>query len=289
VNAGSIRNTGFELGATHRLERGDFQLNTSLTLTTTSNRVLELGNGGQPIFAGPFGVARTVENEPIGTFWVLKTDGIFQSDAEVLAHGAQPGAKPGDVRYVDLNGDRRISDADRYDAGNAVPDLTGGLFLNGRYRRFDFAMSLQGSAGGKIFNVARYWTDRMDDISNFRKGLEPWSPGNPSTTTPRAVIGPQGALNANPVSDRWIESGSFLRIQNVSLGYRLPGGVLRGLGGSAAEARIYVNLQNLHTFTGFSNWDPETLGPNNPLARGIDDGAIYPNPRTITFGLDLRL
>jgi TonB-dependent starch-binding outer membrane protein SusC len=289
VNAGSIRNTGFELGATHRLERGDFQLNTTLTLTTTSNRVLELGNGGQPIFAGPFGVARTVENEPIGTFWVLKTDGIFQSDAEVLAHGAQPGAKPGDVRYVDLNRDGRISDADRYDAGNAVPDLTGGLFLNGHYRRFDFAISLQGSTGGKIFNVARYWTDRMDDISNFRKGLQPWSPANPSTTTPRAVIGPQGAMNANPASDRWIESGSFLRIQNASLGYRVPGGVLQGLGLSAAEARIYVNLQNLHTFTGFSNWDPETLGFGNPLARGIDDGAIYPNPRTITFGLDIRL
>src|SRR5439155_788294 len=78
VNAGTIRNTGFELAATHRFERGDFQLNTSLTLMTTRNRVVALGNGGQPIFAGPFGVARTADGLPIGTFWVLKTDGIFQ-------------------------------------------------------------------------------------------------------------------------------------------------------------------------------------------------------------------
>jgi hypothetical protein len=290
VNAGSIRNTGFELGFTHRLERGDFRLSTSVALTTTRNRVVELGNGGQPIFAGPFGVARTEAGLPIGTFWVLKTDGIFQSDAEVLAHGAQLGAKPGDVRYVDLNGDGAISiDDDRYNAGNAVPDLTGGLFVSGSYRPFDFGVGLRGSAGGEIFNVVRYWTGRMDDISNFRKGIEPWTPANPGTTTPRAVIGPEGGMNANPLSDRWIESGSFLRVENVSLGYRLPGEVGRWLNLPAAELRVYVNVQNLHTFTGFSNWDPETLGFADPLARGIDDGAIYPNPRTITFGLDLRL
>ena len=288
VNAGTIRNTGFELAATHRFERGDFQLNTSLTLMTTRNRVVALGNGGQPIFAGPFGVARTADGLPIGTFWVLKTDGIFQSAAEVQA-SAQPDAKPGDVRYVDLNGDGRITDADRYDAGSAVPDVTGGLFLDGHYHRFDFTLNLRGSAGGKIFNVARYWTDRMDDISNFRAGLAPWSPTNPSTTTPRAVIGPEGAMNANPLSDRWIESGSFLRIQNISLGYRVPSDVVRWLGVSAVEPKIYVNVQNLYTFTGFSNWDPETLGFADPLARGIDDGLIYPNPRTISFGLDLRL
>ncbi len=288
VNAGTIRNTGFELAATHRLERGDFQLNTSLTLTTTRNRVIALGNGGQPIFAGPFGVARTADSLPVGTFWVLQTDGIFQSAAEVQA-SAQPDAKPGDVRYVDRNGDGRISDDDRYNAGSAVPDLTGGLFLDGRYRRFDFALNLRGSAGGKIFNVARYWTDRMDDISNFRAGLVPWSLTNPSTTTPRAVIGPQGASNANPLSDRWIESGSFLRIQTVSLGYRVPGDVAGWLHLAMVEPRLYVAVQNLYTFTGFSNWDPETLGFADPLARGVDDGAIYPNPRTITFGLDLRL
>src|SRR5438045_6506910 len=110
VNAGTIRNSGFELAATHRLEHGDFQLNTSLTLTTTRNRVVALGNGGQPIVAGPFGVARTADSFPVGTFWVLKTDGIFQSAAEVQAHGSQPDANPRDARSVDLNGGGRITD-----------------------------------------------------------------------------------------------------------------------------------------------------------------------------------
>ena len=288
VNAGTIRNTGFELAATHRLERGDFQLNTSLTLMTTRNRVVALGNGGQPIVAGPFDVARTAVGSPIGTFWVLQTDGIFQSAAEVQA-SAQPDAKPGDVRYVDRNGDGRITLDDRYAAGSAIPDLAGGLFLDGHYRRFDLTVNLRGSFGGKIFNVARYWTDRMDDISNFREGLSPWSPTNPSTTTPRAVIGPEGASNANPLSDRWIESGSFLRIQNVAVGYRLPDAVGRWLGVAGGEPRIFVGVQTLYTFTSFSNWDPETLGFSDPLARGVDDGAIYPNPRTITFGFDFRL
>src|SRR2546430_3199439 len=216
---------------------------------TTRNRVVALGNGGQRIFDGPFDVARTAVGSPIGTFWVLKTDGIFQNAAEVQA-SAQPDGKPCDVRYVDLHGggpngdqpDGRITLNDRYAAGSAIPDVTGGLFVDGRYRRFDFTVNLRGSAGGKIFNVARYWTDRMDDISNFREGLSPWSPTNPSTTTPRAVIGPEGASNANPLSDRWIESGSFLRIQNVAVGYRLPDAVGRWLGVAGGEAPVFLGV-----------------------------------------------
>jgi hypothetical protein len=103
------------------------------------------------------------------------------------------------------------------------------------------------------------------------------------------VYGTAGAANANPVSDRWIESGSYLRIQNVILGFTLPMGYARSLGLRDVQPRVYVNLQNLYTFTHFSNWDPEVLGFGDPLARGVDDGAIYPNVRTITLGLDLRL
>src|SRR5207248_10418325 len=128
-------------------EHGTFPPNTTLTRPTTRNAVVALGNGGQPIVAGPFGVARTAVGSPIGTFWVLQTDGIFQNAAEVQA-SAQPGAKPGDVRYVDRNGDGRISDDDRYAAGSAIPDVTGGFFLDGHYRRIDFTLNLHGSLGG---------------------------------------------------------------------------------------------------------------------------------------------
>ncbi|MEA2763046.1 MAG: hypothetical protein QOD47_2330 [Gemmatimonadaceae bacterium] len=294
VNAGSVRNAGMELGLTHRLDRGDFQFNTAFTLTTTRNRVLSLGNGGQPLFAGISGVSRTAVGHPIGEFYVKHVAGIFQTQAEVdnykNSQGVviQPNAKPGDIKYADLNGDGIINDGDRYNAGNGIPKLQTGLFLNARKGPLELGVNLRGSNGYKIYNVVRYWTDRMDDLNNSRVGLNPWSATNPSTTTPRAVFGAAGAANADPVSDRWLENGSYVRIQNVVIGYALPTTIAQRVGASAGS-RVYLNIQNLHTFTSYSNWDPEILGFGDPLARGIDDGFIYPNPRTITFGLDLRL
>ena len=296
VNAGSIKSAGFEFAVTHRHETSALELNTSLNFTTNRNHVVTLGNGGQPIFAGFSDVAQTAVGGAIGDLYVKRTLGIFQSEEEVQSHTSvvdgqtvviQPDAKPGDIRFDDINGDGRIGPEDRYVAGNPNPDFTAGFFMDGRFRSFDFALNLRGSRGGEVFNVVRYWTDRLDDVSNFRSGLNPWTPTNRNTSTPRAVIGEQGAANADPVSDRWIEDASFLRVQNVMLGYRLPVGLSQRLGMRGATApRVYVNLQNLYTFTGFSNWDPETLGAGL-LARGFDDGAIYPNVRTISFGIDL--
>lgn len=293
VNAGSVRNAGFELSATDRVEHRGFQLNTTLNLTTTRNKVLSLGNGGQPLFAGISGVARTAVGQPIGEFYVKHVAGIFQSQQEIDSYvdkngnRIQPNAKPGDIKYADLNGDGQINANDRYNAGSGIPKLQGGLFLDGKYAAFDFGVNLRGSYGNKIFNVVRWWTERMDDLNNSPVGLSPWTPTNPSTTTPRAVFGPQGAANSDPVSDRWLESGSYTRIQNVILGYALPPRLIERTGSSSA--RIYVNFQNLYTFTKYKNWDPEILGFGDPLARGIDDGYIYPTPRTVTVGLDLRL
>jgi hypothetical protein len=207
----------------------------------------------------------------------------------------QPNAKPGDVRYVDLNGDGVISNSggennlgDRYVAGNPNPDITGGLFMDARYRSLDLALNLRGSRGAEVYNVVRYWTDRLDDVSNFRSGLQPWTPENPSTTTPRAVIGTQGAANADAVSDRWIEDADFLRVQNIVVGYTLPTSLTQRFRlTDERRPRVYLNVQNAFTATSFSNWDPETLG-GGLLSRGFDDGAIYPNVRTVTLGFDLR-
>ncbi len=300
VNAGSMRNTGFELGVTYRwvaADDGGLELNTTATLTTTRNKVLSLGNGGQPLF-DQTGAARTAVGSALGTFYLVRTAGIFQTAAEVQAHTTrlpngttrviQPGAQPGDIRYVDANGDGQINDDDRVEVGNGTPKYSYGMFFDGGFGRFDFGLNLRGAGGYKIFNVARYWTDRMDDPSNFRAGLEPWTPQNRSTTTPRALAA--GNDNTRFLSDRWIEDGGFLRIQNIVVGYRLPPSLTSRLGGGAnLESRIFLNVQNVHTFTDFSNWDPETLGFGNPLGRGIDDGRIYPNPRTVSLGIDVRL
>lgn len=290
VNAGKVSNRGFELGLQHKYDSPEWGLNSSLTMNTVRNRVESLGNGGQPIFAGPFGgIARTAVGAPIGSYFVRRTAGIFQSAAEVTAHCAQPDAQPGDVRYADLNGDCRINDLDRYNAGSAVPKLEGGLYFDGHYGMFDAGIGFRGSYGARIFNIIRFWTDRMNEGSNYRKGLEPWTPENRSTTTPRAVFGPAGGQNAIAISDRWIESGSYLRIQNLSVGMRLPEQLTFGaFGMNTRSARVYLAVQNLHTFTDYSNWDPEVLGQGDPLARGFDDGRIYPNARTVTFGVSVQ-
>jgi TonB-dependent starch-binding outer membrane protein SusC len=289
VNAGAVRNTGFEFNLVHHLDRNAFKLNSTVNLTTIKNRVLSLGNGGQPIYAGFDNIARTAVGEPIGEFYVYKTAGIFQTAAEVAAHPAQAGAVPGDVIFVDLNGDGVLNDADRYNAGSAIPKWTGGLFFDGKFNALDFALNMHGSHGNKIFNVVRYWSDRTDDPQNHRAGYAPWTPTNPSNTTPRAVFGPQGFSNDRQNSDRWIEDGSYWRIQNLVLGYTLPSSVLGRAGIRAQTPRVYVNIQNLHTFTNYTGWDPEILGQADPLARGVDDGRIYPNVRTVSFGLDLRM
>ena len=289
VNAGSVRNTGFEFNIAHHLVTSPFTLNTTLNFTTIHNRVLSLGNGGQPIYAGFDNVARTAVGRPIGEFWVYHTAGIFQNAAEVAAHPAQAGAQPGDVIFVDRNNDGVLDDADRYSAGSGIPKWTGALFFNGKFSAFDFGLNMTGTHGNKIFNVERYWSDRTDDPQNHRAGYAPWTPTNPSNTTPRAVFGTAAFSNDRQNSDRWIEDGSYWRIQNLVIGYTLPSSVMQRTRLTTDAPRIYINFQNLHTFTSYTGWDPEILGQGDPLARGIDDGRIYPNVRTVSFGLDLRM
>ena len=311
VNAGSIRNRGFELGLDYRYSRGDFQFNTNANLSTIQNEVLELGLGNQPIFAGPFNVSRTAVGGPVGVLYVLETDGIFQSEEEVQDHTSmvdgeevliQPNAEPGDVRFVDrvtvdTDGDGEadardgvISDEDRYNAGSSYPDLEGGLSFDAGYKSFDLSLSLRGSYGAELFNVPRYW-NAVGNNSNYRAGVDPWTPEDPNTDTPRAVwgTGPSAVSNNRANSDRWIEDASYLRIQSLELGYTLPGSLFQNLAGASnASLRFYVNTQNLYTFTGYSNWDPATPGQGT-LAPAVDDLAIYPASRTFTFGVDLDL
>ena len=292
VNAGAVQNKGFEFGLTHQFARGDFELGTNLNLQTIENEVLTLGNGAQPLFSGTSSVSRTAVGLPMGHFWVYDMDGIFQSREEVVAHRVQPTAQPGDVRYTDRNGDGILNDNDRYYAGDPFPDLEGGFFLDGAFRSLDFNLGFRGSYGAEVFNQMRFWAERMDDNNNFPADLEPWTPENRSNTTPRALFTGLAASNARSNTDRWIEDGSYLKLQNVQVGLRLPDTMFRRFGVETDQARIYANLQNIHTWTKYRGWDPEFVGSgasNFTLARGVDSGRIYPNPRTITVGIDLGL
>jgi TonB-dependent starch-binding outer membrane protein SusC len=293
VNAGKVRNAGFEFGATNRLNRGDLRFNTTLTLTTTSNRVVSLGNGGQDIYSGGFsgpgnGVTRTTVGQPIGEFFLKETCGLFQSAADVASHKAQPAAVPGDLCVVDQNGDNRIDDKDRVNAGSPIPKVSGGLFFDTKYKSVDVGVNLRGVAGNKIYNAVAVATERTVGLSNVVAGYNPWTPTNTNTSTPIAVFG-DPHNNGDPVTTRWLEKGDFLRIQNLIVGYTLPARLTQRLGTAGrSEPRIYFNVQNLYTFTKYSGFDPEVLGFGDPLARGVDDGYIYPNARTITVGADLH-
>ena len=207
--------------------------------------------------------------------------------ADVTAHKAQPGAKPGDLCYVDVNGDNVINDKDRVSSGNPIPPVTSGLFLDSRWGAWDMGLNFRGSWGNKVYNAVRLATERVTGLNNLVSDFNPWTPTNTRTSTPRAVFG--DAVNGDPLSDRWLESGSYIRVQNLIVGYTFPTTLTQRFAlGSTVEPRIYFNAQNLYTWTNYSGYDPEVLGFGDPLARGVDDGLIYPNPRTITFGLDLK-
>jgi TonB-linked SusC/RagA family outer membrane protein len=296
LNIGSIRNRGLEVQVGHEYTRGDFSLSTTANVTTIDNEVLSLGNDGEPIM-GDRGVTRTTVGGPIGSFYVLKTGGLFQSDAEVQAHSTtledgtvriiQPTAHAGDVRYLDLNGDGLITDDDKYTAGSSFPDFEGGVYFGMNFRNLDVSLGLRGSYGQMIWSGPQYVTEFTVEAAHLRSGLQPWTPEHPNTTTPRAVYGTEGNINMKVDSDRFLQDGSYLRIQNIEVGYTLPRRVTRGLG-AGSRARLYLNGQNLYTFTGYFGWDPEAMG-SGLLSRGVDSEGIYPNVRTVSLGLKVDL
>lgn len=299
VNIGSIENKGLELEVGYRPQTGDraFKWGLSANLSVIRNKVLGFGNlGVDPETGAPreyitSGNTRTEVGRSIGEYYVLKTDGIFQSREEVVAHKAQQAyAQPGDIRYVNLvdgGSTDDINDFDRQYAGSPWPKFTTGLIFNSTYKNFSFSMQWYGAFGHKLYNDVRRELDSYGD-SNYRRDINPWTPTNTNTDFPR--LGYQfapGILNrglnenARANSDRWIEDGSFLRLRNVEIGYNIPENLLGKSG--ISNARIYVNGQNLLTFTKYSGLDPDVVGANTTLEPGVDNGN-YPSSRIISFG-----
>jgi TonB-dependent starch-binding outer membrane protein SusC len=285
VNAASLRNKGFELSANYRHPAmGDFSWDVTLNFTTIKNKVTSFGDTSTKYTQ--LGDARTELGRSIGEWYVLKTDGIFQSQAEIDAHGIQPWAKPGDIRYVDGDGDGELNtDKDRVYVGSPWADFELGIILNGSYKNFTLSMQWYGVFGNQLYNRPRYQVDRMDQNTNFRKGANPWTPQNTNTDFPRAAIGApdQGIqFNVLPQTDRWLESGSYVRLRNIELGYTLPQRLLRPAG--FTSARVVLTGQNLFTFTKYSGLDPDITGVNI-FERGLDNGQ-YPALRIVSVGLN---
>lgn len=299
VNIGSIENKGMELNLGYRPKlSGAFKWDIAGNISIVRNKVLELGNLGIDLDTGlpknyiQSGNTRTQVGRSIGEYYVLKTDGIFQSQAEINTHKAQSAyAKPGDIRYVNtVNGATTddINDKDRVFAGSPFPKFTTGLQFNSSYKNFSLSLQLYGAFGQKLYNDVLRELDSYGN-SNYRKAINPWTPTNTDTSFPR--LGYQFAANDRGInenargnSDRWIEDGSFLRLRNVELGYSLPSKLISKA--NISNARLYVSAQNLFTITKYSGLDPDVVGANANLEPGVDNGN-YPSSRIISFGLSV--
>ncbi|SIN68290.1 SusC/RagA family TonB-linked outer membrane protein [Chitinophaga niabensis] len=283
VNGVTLANRGFELSANYREDRTAFKYGIGLNVTRLKNEVVDLGYGKNKTFVGN---TVTQQGQPIGMWYVLETDGLFQTQAEVDNYKnkngvvIQPSAKPGDIRFKDNNGDGQITNDDKAIVGSPWPKLEMGLNFNAAYKGFEFTMDWFASFGAKVFNGPRSVTDRFDDNSNYRKGIQPWTPENPNTSTPRAYYGT--TLNSRGDIDRWLENGSFARMKYIGLSYRLPSTVVKRIG--FADAQVSVSGQNLITITKYTGLDPE-FSNTSIFEKGFDYGA-FPNLRTFTVGIN---
>lgn len=294
LNVGKIRNTGVEFEINYQDNKAGWEYNIGLNLATTSNKVLELSDAEQVIYGEglKYGTehfpTQTMAGRPIGSFYLYRTDGLFQSEAEARNYKnaagemLQPYADAGDVKFVDVNGDGVIDENDKEYCGSGIPKLEVNLNLNLAWKGFDF-MAVLGSAWGfKLYNGNRYFYEGMNSGSNFLKStLNAWTPQNTDTDVPRAIYNdPNGNLKE---SDRFLENGNFVRLRQIQLGYTLPASLTRKV--FIESLRFYVSAENLFTITGYKGVDPE-FSRANVLNTGIDRH-IYPFTRSFTVGAHL--
>lgn len=289
VNAASVRNKGVEFEATYRNRESDFKWDISANFTTISNKVEDVGNFGEGIDYIQTGITRTQVGRSIGEWYVLKADGIFQSQAEIDNYRnsdgeiIQPFAQPGDIRFLDINDDGEINQEDRTFVGSPWPTLQTGAQFNASYKKFSLNVQLIGVFGYEVLNGVRQVLDSYQN-TNFRSGISPWSPDNTDTSDPRigvAINDPGLIDNARLESSRWLEDASYVRLRNIEIGYTLPEGFLSRI--DMQGARVFLSGQNLFTITEYSGLDPDVVG-NGILERGFDNGN-WPSSRIISFGI----
>lgn len=292
-NVSEFLNSGIELTLGYSKQIGDVDFNSNLNVSTLKNEVTKLDGEDNSFFNGftwpvrNVAISRMEEGQPVGYFRGYKTDGIFRSEAEVFQHigpdgnPLQPDASPGDLKFIDQNGDGKLTDDDMGYIGKPWADLTVGLQLNASWKGFALSTVWFASVGSELYrvyerqdvtnnNYQTTWLDRYHETKN------------PNGAYPRLVSNDVNR-NSRP-SDFYVESGDFLRLKNVQLSYTVPSQIV----GKAKikNLRIFVSVDNLLTVTGYTGYDPEIGG--GILSSGIDQG-FYPLPRTITGGFSIQL
>ncbi|MDP5101763.1 MAG: SusC/RagA family TonB-linked outer membrane protein, partial [Nonlabens sp.] len=286
INGGDIRNRGLEfvIGYSNNVSE-DFSYNVSYNISTLDNKVLSVNNENGFIEAGGFGVGqppitRFQEGFTIGYFYGYQTDGIFQNAQEVAEHPSQIAlgavAQPGDFRYRDIDGNGVIDTRDRTELGNPLPDFTMGLNLSFNYKNWDFQTYLYASIGNDM--VRNY--ERNQPLTNLTTNvLDRWTGEGTSNSVPRVTT---GATSNQVFSNFFVEDASFLRAQNMQIGYTLNDSALDNL--KLSKLRVYTSVNNAFTLTKYRGFDP-SASSGDPLASGIDNG-FYPVARTFLVGVN---
>jgi TonB-linked SusC/RagA family outer membrane protein len=286
INAGTVRNEGIEFAVNFKEDFSkDFSINLGYNVTLLKNNVTEI-NGAEFLEGGVFGIgqlapSRMQVGHAMGYFYGLKTNGLYQNQADIDAQPFQNGvaAQAGDIRYVDQNGDGNITfKDDRTDIGDPIPEATMGFNIQLNYKGLDFSMYTFASVGN---DMVRNFESIADDANKLTYVLDRWTGEGTSNTVPRVTTGG----NTNRLfSDYFVEDASYLRLQNIQLGYTLNPDLTQKIG--VTKLRLYGAVNNLYTFTKYRGYDP---GASNgrPIGGGIDDG-FYPIPRTFMLGLNIN-
>ena len=286
VNAGATRNKGFEVALNYNHKFNDnASFSASYNITRVKGEVTAI-NGDVIPEGGEFSVgqlkpSRMEIGQPIGYFYGLQTDGIFQNQAEVDAHPSQAAlgaeAKPGDIRYKDVNGDGKIDFNDRTYLGKPVATYYMGLNLSAKYKNFDLSTYLYAELDKEM---VRNYERSQPNVNKNRYYLGRWHGEGTSNEVPRATT---GATTNNLFSDFFVEDASFLRMQNVQLGYNLPKHLLESL--KIENMRIYTSVNNVFTLTKYRGYDPSATN-GDAIGGGIDYG-FYPQARQYLLGINV--
>ena len=294
-NVGQLENKGFELELSYRKTMGDFSYSLGGNATYIANKVTELYNGtflGSQFYGRSSSeISRTYVGQSVASFYGWKTNGLYQTQADIDGdanitddpRNLNGQIKPGDVKFLDLNGDHIIDDKDRTIIGNPTPKITYGFNATATYKNFDLAMFFLGAAKVDIYNADRMQgLDPTYPFNMYAEVLNRWNGAGTSNSIPRMTTA-RDNLN-HRTSDLFVESGAFFRLKNLTLGYSLSQNVIKSL--HISRARFYLTGQNIFVITKYKGMDPE-LGIVDGNRQINVDYAQYPQSRTWTVGAQL--
>ncbi len=281
-NVGGITNKGIELSLeTRNVVSKNFNWTSNFNITFQTNNVDTIYGGNA--FASGF-ASWVAQGQPLNSFRGYRQQGIFQTAADIDTKRDGTAAKPGDIKWKDINGDGVINSSDQEILGGALPKFFGSFTNNFTYKNFELTVFFQFVGGNKIYNNNRAFAEGMNSLfGQYATTLNRWTPTNPSTTMPRAVYGDPANNRRN--SDRWLEDGSFTRLKNLVFAYNLDSKLASKM--KISSLKVYVQAQNLVTWTKYSGFDPEVSTFTSTNTAQGTDFLTFPQAKTVTFGVNI--